>query len=114
FSGSCDLHTYLPEELLGTKLRALYQRRKSRDLFDLYWALSNLDLDIGKIIECYEEYMKASVAQPPTQKMFLLNMEEKMKDKEFTDDIHYILRPDVEYNNAEAYQFVRAKLLEKI
>ena len=58
--------------------------------------------------------MKASVAQPPTQKMFLLNMEEKMKDKEFTDDIHYILRPDVEYNNAEAYQFVRAKLLEKI
>lgn len=24
FSGSCDLYTYLPEELLGTKLWALY------------------------------------------------------------------------------------------
>jgi len=28
------------EELLGTKLRALYQRRKGRDLFDLAVALT--------------------------------------------------------------------------
>ena len=34
FSGRCELTTYALEELLGTKLRALYQRAKGRDLFD--------------------------------------------------------------------------------
>ena len=38
FTGAANLKTYQLDELLGTKLRALYQRRKSRDLFDL-WAL---------------------------------------------------------------------------
>ena len=36
FSGECSLTGYELEELLGTKMRALYQRRKGRDLFDLY------------------------------------------------------------------------------
>lgn len=36
FNGSCEITTYQLEELLGTKLRALYQRRKGRDLFDLH------------------------------------------------------------------------------
>ncbi len=35
-TGACDITTYTVEELLATKLRALYQRRKGRDLFDLY------------------------------------------------------------------------------
>ena len=43
FSGSCTLRTYELDELLGTKLRALYQRRKGRDLFDLW-----LGLTLGK------------------------------------------------------------------
>jgi predicted nucleotidyltransferase component of viral defense system len=33
FSGSTELVTYHFEELMGTKLRALYQRKKGRDLF---------------------------------------------------------------------------------
>ncbi|MFX8254406.1 nucleotidyl transferase AbiEii/AbiGii toxin family protein, partial [Acinetobacter baumannii] len=40
FEGSCDINTYDLDELLGTKLRALYQRRKGRDLFDIATALS--------------------------------------------------------------------------
>jgi predicted nucleotidyltransferase component of viral defense system len=40
FSGDCEITTYYLEELLGTKLRALYQRRKGRDLFDLWKALT--------------------------------------------------------------------------
>ena len=36
FTGSAELTTYHFEELLGTKLRALYQRKKGRDLYDLY------------------------------------------------------------------------------
>jgi len=36
WSGEADISTFQPSELLATKLRALYQRSKGRDLFDLW------------------------------------------------------------------------------
>ena len=114
FSGECNLNCYELEELLGTKLRALYQRRKGRDLFDLYWALINQEIDAENIIKCYDTYMKYSVKQPPTQKQFLANIEEKMSDIEFTQDIHIILKPGVDYNNESAWSLVNEKLISKI
>lgn len=114
FSGDCVIQSYEIEELLGTKLRALYQRKKGRDLFDLYWAFANHTVDSDKLIACYKQYMSSSVDQPPTQKLFLINMEEKMADKEFTDDIHVILRPGIEYTNEKAYEIVKTELLERI
>lgn len=74
FSGNCELTTYTLNELLGTKLRALYQRKKGRDLFDLYKALSITDADPEIIIRCYKRYMDFSVSQPPTYKQFILNI----------------------------------------
>ena len=114
FTGQCLLKTYELEELLGTKLRALYQRRKGRDLFDLYWALSNQNIDTNKLIHCYKQYMAHSVNQPPNQKQFIANIEQKMGDKEFTDDIHVILRAGIKYDNEKAFELVRTELLEKI
>ncbi len=35
YSGRADISTFELDELLATKMRALYQRRKGRDLFDL-------------------------------------------------------------------------------
>jgi predicted nucleotidyltransferase component of viral defense system len=102
------------EELLGTKLRALYQRRKGRDLFDLYWALTHQTIDVAKLIHCYKTYMEYSVDKPPTQKQFLANMEEKMTDKEFLDDIHIILKPSVKYDNEKAWELVKKEIIEKI
>src|SRR5947207_4494711 len=40
WSGRADILTFEPEELLATKLRALYQRSKGRDLFDLWLGLT--------------------------------------------------------------------------
>ncbi len=113
-SGECLLTGYELEELLGTKLRALYQRRKGRDLFDLYWALKNQQVDTEKLIRCYRAYMKFSVDNPPTQKQFLINIEEKMTDREFLEDIHIILKPGIEYNNDVAWERVRKEIIEKI
>ncbi|HBG39963.1 MAG TPA: hypothetical protein DDZ96_05835 [Porphyromonadaceae bacterium] len=48
FSGQCSVAAYRLEELLGTKLRALYQRRKVSDLFDLYKALMTGNIDADK------------------------------------------------------------------
>ncbi|NJO87520.1 MAG: nucleotidyl transferase AbiEii/AbiGii toxin family protein [Chloroflexia bacterium] len=114
FSGECTIMTYELEELLGTKLRALYQRRKGRDLFDLYQALNLHQLDNDKLIQCYQEYMQFVVGKPPTQKQFLLNMDEKMKDKEFNADIMALLRPEIKYDNEKAYEMVKAELIEKL
>lgn len=115
FRGHCDLTTYNLEELLGTKLRALYQRRKGRDLYDMFMALTQRpDLDIKRLIHCYREYMKFSVEKPPTQREYLLNMEAKMKDDEFLGDTMALLRPETPYKPEEAYELVRTKLIEKI
>lgn len=113
-NGSCKLIAFEAEELLGTKLRALYQRKKGRDLFDLYYALTHLDLDTDKLIHVYKEYMAFSVVRPPTQKQFLRNMKEKLEDPDFSGDIYALLRPGIEYDQDEAYELVRTELIEKI
>lgn len=58
--------------------------------------------------------MDFSVDNPPTKKQFLANMEEKMKDKEFLQDIHSILRLAVVYDNLKAWEVVRKELIEKL
>jgi predicted nucleotidyltransferase component of viral defense system len=113
-NGSCKLITYEAEEMLGTKLRALYQRKKGRDLFDLFHALTNLDLDTSALIKCYKEYMAFSVDRLPTKKQFLLNMEEKMQDPVFEGDMYSLLRPGIEYDQIKAYELIKTELIEKI
>ena len=113
-NGSCKLITYEAEEMLGTKLRALYQRKKGRDLFDLFHALTNLDLDTSALIKCYKEYMAFSANRLPTKKQFLLNMEEKMQDPVFEGDMYSLLRPGIEYDQIKAYELIKTELIEKI
>ena len=114
FNGVCMINTYYIEELLGTKLRALYQRRKGRDLFDLDLALTKLDIDIPKLIQCYKKYINFSDGASPTRKMFVINMEEKMKDDEFRNDIFTILRPEVDYDNDLAYKKISEEIISVI
>ena len=84
FTGKCDITTYKLEELLGTKLRALYQRRKGRDLYDIYKALKQTgELDIEEVLKCYHAYMLFVVGHSPTQKLYQRNLEIKMKDDDF-------------------------------
>ncbi len=49
-----ELVSYNINEMLATKMRALFQRKKGRDLFDLYWALSAqsaLPVSIAQILQ---------------------------------------------------------------
>ena len=114
FSGNCQTTTYHLEELLGTKMRALYQRRKGRDLFDLWKALTTQDVDNDKIIRCYRKYIGFVVDSPPTKKEYLLNMEQKVQDIEFLGDIEMLLRPNENYNPQKAWELVRKELIEKL
>ena len=114
FKGNCKIKTYELEELLGTKLRALYQRRKGRDLYDLSKAFQSAKPDAEKIVEVYHKYMNFSVEHPPSRKEFLRNMEAKMKDREFLGDTTALLRPTEDYDMQAAYELIRAELIERI
>jgi predicted nucleotidyltransferase component of viral defense system len=114
FTGSCNLTTYKIEELLGTKIRALYQRKKGRDLYDLYHALTKMRIDTNAVLKCYKRYMEFSTGKVPSQKEFSMNMEEKLQDGYFNGDIMGLIRPTEEYDQSVAYELVRKELIEKM
>jgi predicted nucleotidyltransferase component of viral defense system len=115
FTGNAKIRTYNINELLGTKLRALYQRSKGRDLFDLNYSRLNLELDYDKIIQCFKEYTTfATGNRPPSKKEFLLNIEEKEKDPGFTGDMAALLRSEIKYNQEDAFVWLKNELLERI
>lgn len=112
FSGSAMIRTYNINELLGTKLRALYQRSKGRDLFDLDYSRINTELDLDKIINCFKEYTTfATGKKPPSQNEFLLNIEEKESDPVFNGDLEALLRPGIEYNQEAAFEWLKNQLI---
>lgn len=115
YCGKCELLTYELEELTGTKLRAVYQRRKGRDLFDLWKILSQMPaLDKAKVITAYERYLSFTAPHLPTYKEFVLNMEEKLKDEEFLCDTDMILTAGLEYNPVQAWQMVHNELVMRL
>ena len=61
FSGKADISTFSREEMLATKLRALLQRDKGRDLYDLAHALEVFeDLNVDRIVEMFARYLGLS------------------------------------------------------
>lgn len=115
FCGKCELTTYTLDELLGTKLRALYQRKKGRDLFDLQVALDKAELDVDKILECYNKYMEFVVDKAPTYKQFIQNMEQKIQDPEFLNDTDILLRHGADkFDPKHAYKLVKEKLIDRM
>lgn len=113
FTGSAEIRTYNINELLGTKLRALYQRSKGRDLFDLDYSRLNMSLDTTAIIQCFNEYMAFSVGKPPSKKEFLLNIEAKQNDPNFTGDMEALLRPEIAYDQEAAFEWLKTQMLIK-
>ena len=105
--------TYELDELLATKLRALYQRKKGRDLFDLWYALNNADVNVEKVIKAFEYYMKEE-GNIVIQKQFLENMEKKIEDADFRGDMNGLLRSGIAYDINEAYEFLKTNLFKKI
>ena len=54
YSGTADIPTFEVDQLLATKLGALYQRRKGRDLFDLATGLADERSDAEWIVTAAE------------------------------------------------------------
>ncbi len=104
FTGRSNLRIYALEELLGTKLRALYQRKKGRDLFDLATTLArDPTTNPGQIARCFGAYM-AAAGQRVSRAEFEENLAAKLDDPAFTGDIGPLLAPGIEaaYDVADA------------
>lgn len=94
FTGRVAIPTFSREEMLATKLRALLQRNKGRDLFDLDHALTVFDgLDTARIVECFLLYLeKAEIAisrAEAQQRMF-----QKLANPTFFTDMRPLLPTD--------------------
>ena len=110
FSDSANITVYGLEELLGTKLRALYQRKKGRDLYDLWRVLDTKDLKNESIIECFDRYI-AHGGQKVTRAQFEENLANKMQDNAFLEDVVPLLPTEVTYQVQTAYELVSSRLV---
>ncbi len=116
FQGESQVLTYSIEELLATKLRALYQRKKGRDLYDLWYGIQQLNLlnkDI--MISTFEHYMLKDNT-PVSRAEFEKNLFAKKKDIVFNQDIQPLLSVDQaeQYQLEQAYNMVFNELLIKL
>lgn len=94
FKGSCQVITYALEELLGTKLRAMYQRKKGRDLFDVAIAIAQRpDLDPRAVVNCFRRYMEFAGTRV-SRADFEANLARKVTDPAFLEDVAPLLRQD--------------------
>jgi len=89
---------------MATKLRAVYQRRKGRDLFDAWYVFSKGLVDIAKVVKifhAYNEYNGMSI----TKNMLIQNMEAKKNNADFRGDISALLPPGADYDFDRAFDF---------
>ncbi|RLB82325.1 MAG: nucleotidyl transferase AbiEii/AbiGii toxin family protein [Deltaproteobacteria bacterium] len=113
FLGECAITTFELEELLATKVRALYQRRKGRDLFDLWLGLTEGKADAGKVVKIFQEYMKAE-GHGITREDYEKNIEAKMKHPGFLDDVKPLLSADMKYDVNAAFSFISEQIVSRI
>ncbi len=83
FTGSADVQTFDAAELVSTKLRALYQRSKGRDLFDLWLALTHLAISPDDILAGFAPYRPNNY----TSRLAIENLQLKTQDDLFRRDL---------------------------
>lgn len=113
FQGRAGVTSFAIDELLGTKLRALYQRRKGRDLFDLWYALIRGSASPDLLITCFNRYMAAG-GHSVTRAQFEANLHEKSGRVDFRDDIIPLLRQSLHWDVQTALDVVVTQLLSKL
>ncbi len=111
FEGACNINTYELDELLGTKLRALYQRKAGRDLFDLAVGLAVGKADPARVATVFLKYMDHG-GHKITRALFEQNLAEKMADAEFLADISPLLSDGYKWDPEAEAPLVSARLIE--
>jgi predicted nucleotidyltransferase component of viral defense system len=109
FEGSASVRTYQLDELLGTKLRALYQRRKGRDLFDLFVAGRSGSVSKGRIVEAFHRYLEHD-GLSVSRAEFEMNLHDKLADGTLLGDVVPLVAPGFAWDAAEAASYMQNEL----
>lgn len=108
YTGCADVRTFQAEEMAATKVRALYQRSKGRDLFDLWLMLEIHKLDPYKIIKSFEHYRPEAFSSV----MAIENLEMKLNNERFLEDLAFLaVSFNMDYQPKAAGEIVVNKLL---
>ena len=91
-------------------MRALYQRRKGRDLVDLFVALEEATLNPDRVIVAFSQYMLHG-GHNVTRAKFERNLEEKLHDAQFNADIGPLLTTGYTWDINVAAENVRSRLI---
>jgi predicted nucleotidyltransferase component of viral defense system len=110
FTGTAAIPTYQLDELLGTKLRALFQRKKGRDLFDLWTAFTTTDARPERVVACFMRYLEHE-GNSIYRAEFERNLLEKLNDPRFTEDIDPLLTDGSSWDPYSAVEFVMNDLI---
>jgi len=110
FTGQADIPVYHLDELLATKLRALYQRRKGRDLFDLGLALRTLPVDAQRMCNVFQQYMSAE-RHTVTAAALRANLEAKLRHRGFLSDCAPLIRPGTHFKPEKDYELLDRLIL---
>ena len=106
--------SYNINEMLGTKMRALFQRRKGRDLFDLYWALtteSALPVKVDDVVSAFQHYMREEVTKVPRAE-FVAHLRSCTEDRAgFRTDM---LRKNLDHDPRKAGSYVENQVLSRL
>ena len=113
FQGQADITTFAVDEMLGTKLRALFQRRKGRDLFDLWFALDQGKVNADALIHCFDRYMREG-GHAVTRALYEENLHRKAGRPDFRGDIGPLLRPGLTWDFDVAFQTVMDELIARL
>lgn len=113
FTGEANVTAYRLDELMGTKLRALYQRRKGRDLFDLWLCLSRGLLDPDQVVACFAAYLEHE-KRTISRAEFERNLFEKETASVFLDDVRPLLATGISYDVNVAATLVCEKLISRL
>ena len=108
---SCRVATYELNELLGTKPRALYQRRKGRDLFDLALALEDPRVDPQRFVEAFSAHMKSAGGRVTPRHVRAEFSRARLRTPEFAADIGPLLTPGHEWDIGAAAEAVSSRLI---
>lgn len=112
FTGQTSVRTYSLEELLATKLRALYQRQKGRDLYDLWYAAHQRSVDLDQLVGLFSEYWMASGRDPLRRSDVAANIASKGRREVFADVLP-LLVPGATYDPATALAWFQETMLPR-
>ena len=113
FQGAATVPTFRLEEMLGSKLRALYQRQKIRDLFDIWIALTQGQVDARTVVRCFRKFLSFQGVRVSATE-FRQNLDAKLARPDYLYDVQSLMRPDMRFVPEEAADIVRREILDRL